>query len=410
MAENKENRENKTTKKAYTRYASDPVFLGLIILSVLLLMSSLYFAGGAGCPPCPTGNAVGTGSEQNQTPEDNGDRQNGNTQNGNTGSEDNSDKLIIYEFSEFQCPYCSAAAGLNDDLVEVFKSQDPNWEPPVPKIKEEYGNEVEVQFKHFIVHETAMKASEAAECARDQGKFWEMHDILFENQQKLEVSDLKGYAADLGLDTKTFNACLDSGDKESVIQEDVALGKSLGVSGTPTFVVGGAEGYKIVGAQPFANFQEAIENALDGIFPEPPPEQGPSIGTFQSLLLDDGICTEDGKPIIRMYTTTWCPHCTWIKDTFDSTIQEYVDAGKVVAHHWELDTNDDTLTSEVEDEIPDSEIDVYETFNPRGTIPTYVFGCKYYRVGNGYERQDDLGAEAEEFKEVMDALIEEVAA
>ena len=102
------------------------------------------------------------------------------------------------------------------------------------------------------------------------------------------------------------------------------------------------------------------------------------------------ICEVGGKPVIRLFSTTYCSHCVWIKSTFDSVVQEYVDAGKIVAYHWELDTKDNTLTDAVETEVPASEEAVYREFNPKGTIPTFVFGCKYHRVGNGYEQEDDL--------------------
>jgi len=117
------------------------------------------------------------------------------------------------------------------------------------------------------------------------------------------------------------------------------------------------------------------------------------------------ICTEDGKPVVYLFTTTWCPHCTWIKDAFDSLVGEYVAAGKIVAHHWEVDTNDDTLTADKESVVPPAQLAVYQEFNPRGSIPTFVFGCKYFRVGNGYESANDLDAEVAEFKAVIEDLL-----
>ena len=132
-----------------------------------------------------------------------------------------------------------------------------------------------------------------------------------------------------------------------------------------------------------------------------------SIQTFASVSGGAGVCTEDGKPVIRLYSTTWCPHCQWISETFDAVVKMYVDEGLIVAHHWEIDTGDDTLTSQVEQGVPDSEMAIYNEFNPQGSIPTFVFGCKYYRIGNGYEQQDDLESEAAEFEAVIEALINE---
>lgn len=113
----------------------------------------------------------------------------------------------------------------------------------------------------------------------------------------------------------------------------------------------------------------------------------------------------DGKPVIRLFSTTWCPHCKWITDSYESVVEEYVEDGKIVAYHWEIDINDDTLTPEVEGEVPAGELAVYREFNPSGSIPTFVFGGRYYRVGNGYERQNDLGSEEAEFRAVIEELI-----
>lgn len=140
-------------------------------------------------------------------------------------------------------------------------------------------------------------------------------------------------------------------------------------------------------------------NASDLITPAEPVTKR----TFQET--NDSLCLENGKPVIRLFSTTWCPHCKWIKDTFDETVEKYVVEGKIVAHHWEFDTLDDTLTPEKEGAVPDSEKAVFDKYNPSGGVPTYVFGCKYIRVGNGYESTQDLEAEKKEF--IM--LIEELA-
>lgn len=115
---------------------------------------------------------------------------------------------------------------------------------------------------------------------------------------------------------------------------------------------------------------------------------------------------ENGKPVIRLFSTTWCPHCTWITDTFDNVIKEYVQTGQIVAYHWDLDTGDNTLTDDVETEVPQSELAVFQTFNQRGSIPTFVLGNKYWRIGNGYEGQNDLIAEEAEFRRIIEKLVQ----
>lgn len=124
---------------------------------------------------------------------------------------------------------------------------------------------------------------------------------------------------------------------------------------------------------------------------EPIVEIEPS--TFQ--IEDNPVCKEDNKPIIRLFSTTWCPHCQWVKPAFEAVAQEYAD--QITAYYWELDV----------DEVPEQEIAVYEEFNPRGSIPTFVFGCRYWRVGNGYEQEDDLEAEKAEFRQIIEDLIKD---
>ncbi len=135
--------------------------------------------------------------------------------------------------------------------------------------------------------------------------------------------------------------------------------------------------------------------------------QTPGIQTFN--LRVGPVCTENGKPIIRLFSTTTCPHCNWIKDTFDQTVKPYVDSGKIVAYHWMLDTGDNTLTQTVETYVPEEEKKIYSEFNPGNTIPTFVFGCKYYRIGNGYEAENDLVSEKREFIAVINALLNETS-
>jgi thiol-disulfide isomerase/thioredoxin len=130
-----------------------------------------------------------------------------------------------------------------------------------------------------------------------------------------------------------------------------------------------------------------------------------TITTFDHV--DDGdICTEDDKPVIRMFSTSTCSHCAWSAEAFEPVVQKYVDQGLIVAHHWELYTGDDFLTSEVEDEIPESEMAIYDTFSPLSYVPAFVFGCTYYRIGTGHEIEDDLEAEAAEFMAVIEELLD----
>lgn len=117
------------------------------------------------------------------------------------------------------------------------------------------------------------------------------------------------------------------------------------------------------------------------------------------------ICKEDGKPVVYLFSTTWCPHCQWIGSTFDSVVKKYVDEGKIVAYHWDVDVNDNTLTSEKETVVPAKDLAIYKEFNPGGSIPTFVFGCKYSRIGNGFEQRNDLKSEIAEFEALIKDMI-----
>jgi protein-disulfide isomerase len=109
------------------------------------------------------------------------------------------------------------------------------------------------------IHPFAFKASEAAHCAGDQGKYWELHDRMFANQRALEVDALKKSAADLGLDAEKFAACLDSGKYADRVRAGVEEGTNLGVGSTPSIFINGR---LLSGAQPFEAFQAIIEDEL----------------------------------------------------------------------------------------------------------------------------------------------------
>lgn len=153
-----------------------------------------------------------------------------------------------------------------------------------------------------------------------------------------------------------------------------------------------------------ATDQQGQQPATIATGPEAIAPTAPGIITFAEKK-DAVVCQEDGQPVVYLFSTTWCSHCNWIKDTFDQTMADYVKAGKIKAYHWELDTGDNTLTSAKETEMPAAAMAIYSEFNPDGSIPTFVFGCKYFRVGNGYEAQNDLAAEQAEFKAVIKDLI-----
>jgi len=153
--------------------------------------------------------------------------------------------VTIIEFSDFQCPYSKRY-----------------FDETLPLILSNYGDQVRYVFRDFpltSIHPQAEKAAEAAECAGEQGKFWEYHDMLFQNQKALEIIDLKAYAVELGLDESAFNFCLDSDKYADEVGKDIEDGKSYGVGGTPTVFINGR---KVVGALPYTTWQSVIDEEL----------------------------------------------------------------------------------------------------------------------------------------------------
>jgi protein-disulfide isomerase len=152
-------------------------------------------------------------------------------------------KVTIVEFSDFQCPFCSRGRQTIDEVTKA------------------YGDKVRVVFRDFPLsfHENAKKAAEAGQCANEQGKFWAMHDWMFDNQKSLEVPNLKEAAKKLGLDSAKFDQCLTSGKFASAVEDNIKAGTTAGVRGTPAFFVNGVF---LNGALPFDKFKTEIDRAL----------------------------------------------------------------------------------------------------------------------------------------------------
>jgi len=134
---------------------------------------------------------------------------------------------------------------------------------------------------------------------------------------------------------------------------------------------------------------------------------GPAtVGSYQAVDPKGPLETIDGKPVVRLFGITTCPHCNFLSDMFDNVAKEYVAKGKIAAHHWQFDTGDDTLTDEIELSVPSSETAVFKTFNPSQTVPTLVVGSKYYRVGTEYEGvSNGIELEEQELRAVIDEVV-----
>ena len=150
--------------------------------------------------------------------------------------------ITITEFSDFQCPYCSR---LQPTLSDVLKA---------------YPEDVKLVFKDFPLsfHKQARNAAKAARAAGEQGKYWEMHDLIFADFNKLTDNSYKEYATKLGLDVNKFTADFSSNKYDALIQQDIALGRQAGVTGTPSLFLNG----KRMQRRSLEDFKEAIDAEL----------------------------------------------------------------------------------------------------------------------------------------------------
>jgi protein-disulfide isomerase len=153
-------------------------------------------------------------------------------------------KVTIVEFSDFQCPFCGRV------------------QPALGQLLRDYGGDVELAFRHTPLpfHANAIPAALAAEAARAQGKFWEMHDKLYANQTSLDRPSLERYAREIGLDLQAFRRALDGGLGKDRIQRDLDLATRFGVRGTPTFFINGRI---YPGAQPIEGFKKVINDEIN---------------------------------------------------------------------------------------------------------------------------------------------------
>ncbi|MBS3101952.1 DsbA family protein [Candidatus Woesearchaeota archaeon] len=154
--------------------------------------------------------------------------------------------VTIVSFEDYQCPFCGRA-----------------FQQTFPLIKKDYIDTGKVKYIYrdfpLSFHPEAEPAAEAANCAGEQGKYWEMHDSIFQNQDSMGNAAYKQFAQKIGLDTKKFNECLDSSKYKQEILDDFNYGSQVGVSGTPTFFI---NGIKLVGAHPYESFKQIIDTEL----------------------------------------------------------------------------------------------------------------------------------------------------
>jgi len=159
--------------------------------------------------------------------------------------------ITVVEFSDFQCPFCKR---FHDETFDALLTA--------------YPGKIRFIYRHLpltSIHSEAFPSAEASMCADEQDAFWQFHDKLFENQDKLGIELYLRIASDLGLESAAFENCLNSLKYKNVVQTDLDFALNLGVNSTPTFFI---NGLVVVGAQPLEVFKQVIDKELAGEIPK----------------------------------------------------------------------------------------------------------------------------------------------
>ncbi len=255
--------------------------------------------------------------------------------------------ITMIVFSDFQCPFCARATSTIEGVLA------------------EHPEQVRVVFKHnpLPFHKDAPLASEAALAAGEQGKFREMHDLLFQNQKALGRQSLEIYAAQLGLDMTRFREALDSHRYAEEIKQDMALAAQVGARGTPTFFINGR---RVVGAQPIEKFREEIRAELDALKTAPdrsyaarvqanftPPEapKAPPQANEGPFIVPVGKSPVRGSKgalvTIVMFSDFQCPFCARVLPTLKQLEDEHRGELRLVFKHNPLSFHKDARLASV---------------------------------------------------------------
>ena len=252
--------------------------------------------------------------------------------------------VTIVEYSDFQCPYCSRAAASLDEAAAA------------------YPDDVKLVFKQYPLpmHKDAPLGAQAALAANAQGKFWEMHDKLFENQRAMSREDLEGYAKEIGLDMEKFRKALDEETYKAEVEKEVAEGRKLGVNSTPTFYVNGKlqkgalpaeaiiklieeekkQAEKLIAAgskreEVYARIMKAAKETVTAEVkedPKPRPGQPDPAANYAVPTADNRPTAgpEDALVTIVEFSDFQCPFCSRVNETVNKIKAEYPDKVRIV--------------------------------------------------------------------------------
>src|SRR4051812_7920128 len=228
--------------------------------------------------------------------------------------------VVVLLFSDFQCPYCARVG------------------PILQQLREQFPKDVQVVFKHtpLPIHPDAALAHEAALEAAAQGKFWEMHDLLFANQQRLHPDQLLGYARQLGLDEARFARALQDRRHRAAVERDLAEARALGLSSTPTLLINGR---RIVGVPSAPAVTAAVKAALNG---GPSAESSPRVAMTAFDLAQSPVRGAADAPVtIVEFSDFQCGFCARATQTMARVMAVYEGKVRWVFKHYPLDLHPD---------------------------------------------------------------------
>ena len=234
--------------------------------------------------------------------------------------------VTIVEFADFECPFCGKVAPV---LAEALSA---------------YPDKVRFIFKHdpLAIHPHSLLAHEAALAAGAQGRFWEMHDLLFANQVKLTRDDLLRYAGQLGLNVEIFRQALDSHLYRPLVETDSDEAKGLGVTSTPTFFVNGK---RLVGFQSLDALREVIRQALNPVQPAPSVTTGVvNLGPAKEVRVGDAPVRGPKQAAVTIieFSDFQCPFCANAVPTMRTLMEQYPDSVRWAFKNFPLDFHHDS--------------------------------------------------------------------
>ena len=302
--------------------------------------------------------------------------------------------VTILEFSEFECPFCSRV------------------EPTIDQILEAYGDKVRVVWKHspLSFHKNARGAALATCAANKQGKFWEMHKILFANQRALAKDDLNGYAKEMGLDMGKFETDMNGTVCAAEVDGDMKLASDVGARGTPNLYINGRQ---VRGAVPFEHIEPVLKEEIKKA--EALVAAGTPLANVYAEVIKKGKVfkpledevriweapapfkgAKDAEIIVTMYSDFQCPYCSRVKKPIYDLLKEYPDNMKVEFRHFPLSFHKDAHLAAQASMAADAQGKFWEMHD------------KIFENQKALKREDlekyaeDLGLDMGKFKKALD--------